>query len=350
MFPKVIVTTGCSYGLFYESFRHKIENNKDVFPGLELLIDLHASSMGSTFQSLSIIECVDKLVNNGINPSDIYVLGEFSQMNRRDIIIANQFFVNEIDNTKLINNDDTIERSNGIDYPTITDFQITGKIHPLTEKLKIKKLHIDSFPKFDNYYIVNPQLTNLTEIPNKYLQPLFKNYSDKNFVNIENIPIDISSVETINRALSYFQNIMFVQEYLKLKNIKYKFCLMQNQFSLYDSLSFRQDDLKTFEKNGEHYLNQDYLNSNQIWDISKPIKIIKNLINWDNWWFYTNTNKNIIWGGIDEYAIDKFGKKAYSSISKSTSLFGQHPNRFVYDDLIKEELMPEYFDNYKKIV
>ena len=90
-------------------------------------------------------------------------------------------------------------------------------------------------------------------------------------------------------------------------------------------------------------MNQDYTNSNQIWDIFKPIKIIKELIDWNSWWFYENKDKNIIWGGIDEYAIDKFGIKAFPKRNESNNLYHQHPDSIVYDSLIKEELMKEYF-------
>ena len=103
MTPKIIVTTGCSYGIFYDSLKNIIISNKRKFTETELIIDLHSISMGSTFQTISIIECVDKLINNGINPSDIFVLAEFSQITRRDIIIANEFFVNQIYNTKVYN-------------------------------------------------------------------------------------------------------------------------------------------------------------------------------------------------------------------------------------------------------
>jgi hypothetical protein len=171
---------------------------------------------------------------------------------------------------------------------------------------------------------------------------LIEHYSSHTF-KIGNIDIDRCSIESISRALVFFENILFVQQYLKSKGIKYKFCLMQNQFSLYNNSSSRQEPLQTLEKNGEHYLNQDYVNSKQIWDISNPIRIIKDLIDWDNWWFYENKDKNIIWGGIDEYAIDKFGIKAYQKMGYVNNLFNAHPDKFVYDYLIKEELMKEYF-------
>ena len=103
-----------------------------------------------------------------------------------------------------------------------------------------------------------------------------------------------------------------------------------------------QDKLQTKEINGEHYLQQDYLNSKQIWDINSGIKIVSNLIDWDGWWFYENKDKNIIWGGIDEYAIDKFGIKAFSNKVHSENLFNQHPDLNVYIPIIKE-MMIEYF-------
>ena len=54
MLPKIIVTTGCSYGIFFDSF--KSFGNVD---GLEMILDLHAISLGSTFQAISIIETVE---------------------------------------------------------------------------------------------------------------------------------------------------------------------------------------------------------------------------------------------------------------------------------------------------
>lgn len=343
MFPKIIVTTGCSYGLFQSAFIDIFEKDKKQFPGLEFVVDLHSNSMGSTFQALSIIECVDKLLKNGANASDIYILGEFSEMRRRDIIIANEFLVNEIDNTNIIKYNNSIKQPKNIIYPNIRDFYLINKRNPFREKLETNKLNADTFPKFEKYYIINPENSNLINFPNKNIQPIFENYLNISSVKINGFEVDVSGIESINRALSYFQNIMFVQEYLKVKNIKYKFCLMNNQFSLYNDSSFRQDKLQTKKINGEHYLNQDYTNSNQIWDISNPIKIIKDLINWDNWWFYENNDKNIIWGGIDEYAIDKFGSKAYSNGMDLDNLFGQHPNGDVYTKLLREELMKECF-------
>lgn len=350
MFPKIIVTTGCSYGIFYHSLKKLIEKDKKRFPGLELAIDLHSISMGATFQTISIIECVDKLLNNGVNPSDIFVLAEFSQITRRDIIIANEFFVNQIDNTKVYDENSKKTESKTCFYPETYNVNQSEEIESVSKKLKVNKFFAGDFPKFENYYITSPENKTLASFPNKYLRPIFENYSNSSNFKIENINIDVAGIETINRAISYFENILFVQQYLKTKGIKYKFCLMQNQFSLYNDSSFRQEVLQTLEVNGEHYLNQDYINSKHIWDISNPIRIIKELIDWDSWWFYENKDKNIIWGGIDEYAIDKFGIKAFPKRNGNNNLFHQHPDSIVYDSLIKEELMKEYFDDSVRFI
>ena len=47
-----------------------------------------------------------------------------------------------------------------------------------------------------------------------------------------------------------------------------------------DTMMSLPEDLRTKEINGEHFLNQDYVNSKQIWDINSAIKIISNLIDW----------------------------------------------------------------------
>jgi hypothetical protein len=117
---------------------------------------------------------------------------------------------------------------------------------------------------------------------------------------------------------------------------------MQNQFSMW-SKSGHQMDLVTKEMDGEHYLVQNYKDSTHVWDINNMIKIISEMVDWNGWWFYENLEKNIVWGGIDEFAIDVFGKKAYPKTNGNKNLFHQHPDVFVYDILIKEHLMKEYF-------
>ena len=94
MVPKILVTTGCSYGKFADVFNQNF--TKDI-QNLELVIDLHSMSMGSNFQMISIVDTIDKLISIGVDIDDIFVLAEFSEIHRKDIVIQNEFLVNQID-------------------------------------------------------------------------------------------------------------------------------------------------------------------------------------------------------------------------------------------------------------
>lgn len=353
MLPKIIVTTGCSYGKLHDGL-NPTKNpeliNYESYSNLELVLDLHCSSLGSTFQSLSIIETVDKLLSIGVDSNDIFVLGEFSTIDRKDVVIQTDFLVDFIDNA-IVN-----EVVNGVnykhlqvDYPDKVIVKHSEYISNLLDKLKVKKFFAGDYAKFNNYYVINPEKKHQPKFPNDAIQSILSNYVNNMDIEIKNVgELQKVVLESMDRAIRYFQNIFSVQEYLKLKGIKYKFCLINNQFSMYDQNGIQKDKLTKCVDN-EHYLYQDYVNSKQIWDINSMIKILYNIIDWDNWWFYENKDKNIIWGGIDEYAIDKFGINVYTDRNVNNNLFGQHPNTEVYNKLILEELLKEYFLK-KKII
>jgi hypothetical protein len=338
MFPKIILTTGCSYGRFASSFEDWLYQEKIELPGVELVIDLHATSTGAKYQTLSIIESVEKLIASNVDPKDIFVLAEYSQILRKDVLITDKTMVEYIDNIifeeKISDKiGDRMIKMEPILFPKMIDFKENELTKSIINFLQEKKFFAPTFPKLNNYYVAN--FENITyDFPNKTINNIIKFYSQKEVK---------SEFFFIDRAIDYFQNIFTVQEYLKSKGIKYKFCLINNQFSMFNMENLFQYELKTKVIDGEHYLYQDYLNSNQIWEINSNIKTLYDMIDWTNWWFYENKDKNIVWGGIDEYAIEKFGIKSFPSRNKDTNLFGQHPNKEVYSDLIKNELMKEYF-------
>ena len=110
---------------------------------------------------------------------------------------------------------------------------------------------------------------------------------------------------------------------------------------MYDLETGTQTPLETKVKNKEHFLYQNYIDSNQIWEVNSVIKMYYDMIDWSKWWFYENRDKNIIWGGIDEYAIDVYGIKVYDARNTDKNLFGQHPDQTVYDDLIKNHILKD---------
>jgi len=337
MLPKIILTTGCSYGKFAQSFKHWkrfLPNEECEFDGLELVIDLHADSTGTKYQTLSIIETVEKLITNGVSPADIFVLGEYSELSRKDVLVSNQNLVQLIDNMvfKEILNTGVYKR-NSVLFPEIIDFTESDFSKSIVELLQLRKFYSPTFPKLSNYYVVN--FENIShEFPNKTISDIIKHQL--------NNPVG-PDFFSIDRGIDFFQNVFTAQEYLKLKGVSYKFCLINNQFSLFNQESGTRDRLKTKVVDTEHYLYQDYLNSTQIWEVNSTIKTLYNMIDWNKWWFYENKDKNIILGGIDEYAIDNYGIKVYGARNTDENLFGQHPDQSVYDDLIKNHIFKNHF-------
>jgi hypothetical protein len=343
MFPKILVTTGCSYGKFANAFMHNAINNTD---GLELVIDLHGASLGSTHQMISVFECINNLLEAKVEPKDIFVICEFSELNRRDIVIQNDLLVNEIDNTdftQYVNGKNF--RYSPVEYPDTVILKHDEFTKSIIDKIKVKKIYPGDYAKFNNYYVISPEKGHQPEFPNKLIQPILQNYVNSMdiFLSKNDLPIiDRMSIENIDRAIRYFQNIILSEQYLKSKGINYKFCFINNQFSMYNENGL-QEPKKTKRKDDNHYLFQDYVNSKQIWEINSMIKMLYNMIDWSKWWIYENKDKNIIWGGIDEFAIDKYGIEAYSQRNSNENLFGQHPTKQVYHDLIVNHLMKEYF-------
>jgi hypothetical protein len=326
MLPKILVTTGCSYGKFAEVFNQNF--TKDI-ENLELVIDLHSISMGSNFQMISIIDTIDKMISIGVDTNDIFILAEFSEIHRKDIVIQNEFLVNQIEKSFKVE---------PINYPDRVIVKHTDFSKTILEKLIIKKIFPGDYPKFRNYYVINPEKEHLPKFPNEIIQSILDSYVGG--LNIKSM--DRRNIEFIDRAIQYFQNILTTELYLKSKGIKYKFCLINNQFSMFSENGL-QTNKETKVIGGKHCLFQDYLNSKQIWEINSMINILYGMIDWSGWWFYKNEEKNIIWGGIDEFAIDKYGISAYSDRNDDQNLFGQHPTTQVYQDLIVNHLMKEYF-------
>ena len=326
MFPKILVTTGCSYGKFADVFNQNF--TKDI-QNLELVIDLHSISMGSNFQMISIIDTIDKMISSGVDANDIFVLAEFSEIHRKDIVIQNQFLVNQIEESFKVD---------PINYPDRVIVKHTDFSKTILEKLIIKKIFPGDYPKFRNYYVINPEKEHLPKFPNEIIQSILDSYVR----SLDIKSMDRRNIEFIDRAIQYFQNILTTEQYLKSKGIKYKFCLINNQFSMFSENGL-QTDKESKVIDGKHSLFQDYINSKQIWNINSMIKILYNMIDWNNWWFYRNEEKNIIWGGIDEFAIDKYGIKVYEDKNNDQNLFGQHPSTILYSDLIVNHLMKDYF-------
>jgi len=304
---KYIVNTGCSYGVMFRSFKEFTIGNTDDFK----IIDLHCDSHGAEYQKRSIIYVVSKLLKDGVSPTDIFVLVEFSQPNRLLVELPKE-------NADYILSD--VCNSEGT-------FILNNKFNRLDDSYdyiaKYKSLNVI----FGDRVYINPELDDFSEYESMH------RYYLKSFV--ENSPI---IYKPIDRYETYLTNILATQSFLKSLGIDYTFFLMNNTFEGYDenlNHIYSTDYVYSLMNLGLIKL-PDLKNSICIKDVSSYASEIWNLIDLNKFVFYKTDNFN--YGGIDEYAMEKFGNIAYLSSANEWDKpedgcvvsFGAHPHDSVY--------------------
>lgn len=326
---KEVIISGCSYGVFQSpiiELYKKEKNTNHKISELESIIDLHMASTGATYQTLSTIICIEELLKNElINTEDVFVICEFSEIKRKEFLIRNDFIKNIID-SEITKNENNAAFMYSFIYENI-DFAKSNKMHDCLKNIFLCKGK--SFLNTNDTYIASLLMDN-------NLSDVIKNLFDSKI----NWNIDFA-----NRALNYFNNILYLQTYLKNKNIKYKFLFISNQIDCYND-SGNQFQFKTtndfnMEKAPDNF-------NNTIFDSYSYIKPFELLIDWENFWLHENINGK--YGGIDEYAIDTYNINAFDlntrnliksgiDSGKISNLFNRHP-----------EMNPTYFDLINKII
>lgn len=311
---KYLINTGCSYGVMFRSFKEFTKGNDTEFN----VIDLHCDSHGAEYQQRSIISTISDLLSKGIPTSDIYVIVEWSQPNRLLIELPQE-------NSKYILDDN--DNSEG-------SFLLNNKFERLNDGDYIKKYKSLNVIMGDRVYI-NPDLNDFSEYDkeNRNYLEAFKETSGLSY-------------KSIDRLETYLTNILTLQSFLKSNGIEYTFFLMNNTFEGYSddyshvtSTSNKQTS-KGLQQDTPILPMMDMLI--HIEDFSTYLKNIWNLIDMDGFVFY-KTN-GITYGGIDEYAIERFGHIAYTSSANEWDIpddgyitsFGAHPHDSVYIDFFKE--------------
>lgn len=304
---KYLINTGCSYGVMFRSMKEFTNGNDTDFQ----IIDLHCDSHGAEYQKRSIEYTISNLLGNGADPKNIYVIVEFSQPNRlfTELPIENsQYMLNDTDGLEGI-------------------FILNNKFERQEDSNLIQKYKSLNVILGDRVYI-NPELDDFSEYDDSnqfYLEKF------KEIASISNKPID--------RLEQYLNNILALQSFLKSYSINYTFFLMNNTFEGYDT-KFRHitSENETYQAlNNEIIELPDYkTNRVMIHEFSEYGKSIWNLIDFENFVFY-KTDK-MQYGGIDEYAMEKFGHIAYTSGANLWDIpedgyvtsFGAHPHDSIY--------------------
>jgi hypothetical protein len=298
------------------SFKEFTKGNKTDFR----IIDLHCDSTGADYAKRSIIYTISKLIESGVSPKDMYVITEWSQPNRLHIELPQEFCNEVISDVKHIEKtfvlDNTFNRlENEFTIEFIGKYKSTSVI-------------------FDDRVYANIEHSDLESFENKNLHFYIKEF-------IKNSPINN---KPIDRLENYLTNILDLQMFLKSLDIQYSFFLMNNTFEgyygsgyygTYTNLTYTNETKELFKR--EKILLPNFKPFVQLKDFSDYLKKTWNLIDLSNFHFYQTENFNF--GGIDEYAIEKFGHQSYFAganpwdIPKDGSYvtgFGSHPHESVY--------------------
>lgn len=372
---KYIVTSGCSYGQFTLSIseiKHEsnlsgninyLENKDDVkFLTEETLKSLGLSSIHDTDDKVVFIDVsqasqssdwisdttqytLTQLFNLGIKSENIYVLVEWTQVGR---ISVNSFDWMDIDTEIEIGGPHHLVYCN---FPNQSDtFSV---LHTIKEKLNIKEtLEYSNVGKIENKLYLNPLHTAMES------DDIFLN----NFIEYaRKYELTIPTEEKINR---YFTNILSTQHFLKLNNIKYNFVFMQG--SLIGWKREKNNILKHNLENRTNWLHS-YDEQKNCLDINKHHKTANDentfiekvadfisfkfdMIDFKNIWFHESEKYKR--GGIDEWAIEKFGvccmtnsktvnhfkyeKTFVKKFNADFCNYGNHPNLNLYKILWNE--------------
>lgn len=307
---KYIINTGCSYGVMFMSFKEFTKGNDTDFR----IIDLHCDSTGADYAKRSVIYAVSKLIESGVSPKDMYVISEWSQPNRLHIELP-QEFCNE-----LISDTNYIEKT----------FVLNNKFQRIEDEFKINfvKKYKSLTTIFDDRVYANVEHSDLDSFENTNLHYYIKEF-------IKNSPINN---KPIDRLENYLTNILDLQSFLKSLGIQYSFFLMNNSFEGYydnfSNFSYTEETRNIVQK--EEILLPNLKSYNNINCFSSYLNEVWNLLDLSNFHFYKTENFNF--GGIDEYAMEKFGHIAYLSSANPWDIpeegfvtsFGAHPHESVY--------------------
>jgi hypothetical protein len=301
------------------SFKEFTKGNNNDFK----IIDLHCDSTGADYAKRSVVYTISKLIEQGVSPKDMYVITEWSQPNRLHIELP-QEFCDEI----LKGEDWALEKTFVLD----NTFNRIENEYPIQFVDKYKSLTT----VFGDRVYANIEHSDLDSFEDKNLHFYIKEF-------IKNSPINN---KPIDRLEDYLTNMLDLQSFLKSLGINYSFFLMNNSFEGYSYTDETRDIVQQ-----EKIILPNLSDYNHIKDFSDYLTKTWNLIDLSNFHFYQTENFNF--GGIDEYAMEKFGHESYFASANPWDIpedgsyitsFGAHPHESVYVnffiDYIYEKIKP----------
>lgn len=338
---KFIIASGCSYATTLSSLENKLLDVKlDTSDNL-IFIEIGCASQSSDWAVDSIKYAVDKLLEIGVKPENIYCFVEWTQIER--ISITQPTILHEFFNTNYAK-----EKGNKHFYIKSNIDNSNQIIESLYELMYVRSLQdVHNIMSIEKLWYINPTHTDKNDI-------LKFDNMDLEFAYKEMLECELRiPIET--RVKNYLDNILNLQSYLKNHQINYNFVPMQSQFSAWDiDSNYMHVHKYIFNENKPAYVYGNKLRINS--DFQKKLNIssaddlievfpqftyLINKIDFNNWWFHTSDFYR--YGGIDEYAIETFGLYGYLTteynlknltsdldITQIIPSFGYHPHAFVH--------------------
>lgn len=355
---KYLIYSGCSYGrivtcLYDQKFNEYLDVNDDV-----ILIDMAKDSQSSGYSADSIIYCVNSLLSNGVNSKNIFVLNEWTQFSRTHDVFPNGVL-------------DEIKQNSPSSNILYREYNPKSRIYGKSDvvrnqlnsilNLKYLKWRDNDFEVpigiIDNLFYASPANIDPRE---------YKNTPFQDWVLLMQKQMEITSNETL--MISYINNILRLQNFLKLNKIEYKFHTLNSQFSGWFKTQYNVGHSEhrfvnpyDIEENGQFIDNvkahREHINSlnknNDIVNVFPGCKSKFNEIDLSRFWFYEKNNYRF--GGIDEYSFDNFSYYGYHSpenfdldcLPFQIPTYGNHPENPVYFLLSLELLDDCEFINFK---
>jgi hypothetical protein len=297
---KYVIITGCSYAYKSESYLKLLlqnlfnKKNKllDGFIDVKI-INIGASSAGNEFICESSIIAVKKFLNDGVNPKDILVLNNYTQIFRPVVKLPYEYhikvepiFANSADKRSF-------ENIKYISTPSLLKFQ--NQVYSfLISKEKLSH-------EVKDWYEYQSDTYRVKRIVEQYFE-------------------------------KYLESIVIMQSFLKKHNISNISFLMNNVFDGWT------DKLSHVYTNNTKFSLPSTKDTKHISEISDYTNVLWDCIDLESFVFHqTEENK---YGGIDEYMLDKFPDIKYlqDKVTKGFH-FGNHPNDIIYKNFTDEYMV-----------
>lgn len=289
---KYIVIAGCSYAHKSLKTIHELLDS----PNDEEMEFIHVNTSASNNEYIceSILLTCNSLLNEKVNPSNILVINNYTQIGRFNPVVPKE---------------------------------LESEIEKTLTKTEYRSLKSFSYEFFNTFVKVNKRLYSLMlgsyGLPNRSKKWIEEH--EKYFT-------------TLKRPLSYFEDylksIIFVQKYLKEKKIEQISFMMSNVFEGWDN------DLSHIYTKSKEWKLPSTKDTKHISELSEILKIYWDIVDLDKITFYkTEENK---YGGIDEYFINEFTDKKYlQDVDSRGYWFANHPIEEVYEKFTDELLKPK---------